>query len=121
MTTQTLERFIMAQPLIIVRPVTESRTKCYACSETIPASTPRFQLRNKKGRSEGTFCPSCNNAKYPHKQAALNDDWIVDSFESPAESMEHDCERQREDYAAYLTAGVSSETYFNDRNAGYCN
>ncbi len=107
--------------LIIVRPQIESRTKCSVCSEVIPACTPRFQLRDKKGKSQGTFCPRCNQAKYPHRNAELNGDEIVYSFESPTETAERNFERQREDYAAYLTAGVSSETYFDDRNAGYCN
>ena len=113
----------MAQPLIIVCPAKEFRTSCSSCSETIPACTPRYQLQNKKGRSEGTFCPRCNDKKYPHKQAAINGDWIVESFKTneTTSMQENDFERQREDYAAYRTAGVSDETYWNDRNAGYCN
>lgn len=107
--------------LIIVRPIKESRINCCACGEIIPACTPRFQVRDKKGKSQGTYCPRCNEAKYPHRNAELNDDEIVDSFDVPNDTAENAFERQREDYAAYRAAGVSDETYWADRNAGYCN
>ena len=72
----------MSQQVTLIQvPTAKSKSsKCGTCQEYIKKLEPRFQLRNAKNRSEGTYCSRCNRAGLPARDAEINDWIIVDDF-----------------------------------------
>ena len=88
-----------------------SWTKCTCCSESIRYGERYLQVVNDNGKDRRgeRYCPNCE------RYARMNNDDIVDV----ADDAENRAEREREAFAAYQAAGVSTDTFMQDRNAGY--
>ena len=96
--------------LVQVPTANAKSSKCGCCGEYIKPMEPRFQLRNAKGRSEGTYCNRCNEEGMPARDAELNDWIIVENQEKAV----RDVERMSEHFMECHHAGVSTETAWND-------
>lgn len=103
----------MSQQVTLVQVPTSNAksSKCGCCGEYIKVMEPRFQLRNAKNRSEGTYCSRCNDAGSPALDAELNDWIIVDE-----QSNDNSHERMAEHFMECRAAGVPMETAWDDWN-----
>lgn len=85
---------------------------CTCCGERVMNSMKFFQVLNDTGtiRRGERYCLSCES------YARENNDDIVDEPEDDGEAHL----RSMEDFGAYKAAGVSTEDYYKDRDAGLC-
>lgn len=89
--------------------------KCVCCGEQIRPGEQVFGLEGRKGLTREKYCLECMDKGY------LLDNNPDARFYEQDQSDGEEGLRQAEDYAAYKAAGVSAETYYRDRDAGYCN
>jgi len=86
---------------------------CTCCSERVRTCEKYLQVKNDSGTNRRCerYCLNCEQYAHMNNEdiAAGNDD----DGEAHLRSME--------DFAAYRAAGVSTDTYFSDRDAGYAN
>jgi hypothetical protein len=91
------------------------RTKCNCCNGFIYTCEKYTQVVNADtGRAVAgeKYCKHCKEYAVANWEAEL-------VFEDNDNDGERSL-RERETFAAYQAAGVSRETYFNDKDAGYC-
>lgn len=81
--------------------------KCVGCGEQIRTGERVINY----GRRE-KYCEACEDIGDQNNPEAFEASDDCDDGEAHLRSME--------DFAAYKAAGVSIETYYNDRDNGYC-